>query len=117
MRILDVDQVVPAQASELSGHLIEGEEVLAAFVSATGSILFTARRILMTTREHLLEEKVETSSYPYREVRHFSITEGGSDGRGVLKIWLGGEPQPLHLRGKGGPDLRLLQRLLASLVD
>lgn len=115
MRILDVDAVQPAQAARLTPHLLECETVHAAFVSPTGSILFTDRRILMTTREHLLEERVETASWPYREVRHFSIQEGQAGGsRSALRIWLGAEPQPLHLRAAAGDQLLVLQRLLAD---
>jgi hypothetical protein len=115
MRILDVDQVAADAAASLTPHLIEGEEILAAFSSATGLILFTGRRILIVQREHLLEEKVETSSYPYRELRHFAITEGTSESsRSVLRIWLGTEPQPLHLRANLGTSLVPLQCLLAG---
>jgi hypothetical protein len=115
MRILDVDQVAPVAAAALTNHLVEAEEILAAFSSATGLILFTAWRILIAQREHLLEEKVETSSYPYRELRHFAITEGTSEGsRQVLRIWLGAEPQPLHLRANPGTSFAALQRLLAA---
>jgi hypothetical protein len=115
MRILDVEPVAAAEVGRLTPHLIEGEAVHAAFVSPTGAILFTERRILMTLREHLLEEKVETSSWPYREVRHFSIQEAGSGGgRSALRIWLGAEPQPLHLRADGGETVIALQQLLAE---
>ena len=116
MRILDVDQVSAAEASRLTPHLAEGEEVRAAFTSATGSILFTDRRIVMVVREHLLEEKTETTSYPYRELRHFSIVESGESGRAAIRIWLGAEPQPLHLRAEGGAQLHALQRLLAGML-
>lgn len=115
MRILDVDEVAPDAAASLTPHLVEGEDILAAFSSATGLILFTGRRILIAQREHLLEEKVETSSYPYRELRHFAITEGaGEASRNVLRIWLGAEQQPLHLRANPGTSLAPLQRLLAG---
>ena len=115
MRILDVDQSPPAEAARLTAHLIEGEAVHAAFVAPTGAILFTDRRILLAQREHLLEARVETSSYPYRAVRHFSIQEGEAAGsRSTVRIWLGDEPQPLHLRANPGTDLRPLQRLLAD---
>jgi Bacterial PH domain len=113
MRILDVDPAAPSEAPGLSDHLIEGEAVLAAFVSPTGTVLFTDRRILLVHREHLLDARVETSSYPYREVRHFGIMEG-ADGRSAVKIFLGEEPQPLHLRARPGTDLTALQRLLAD---
>lgn len=115
MRILDVDQAPPADAAALTGHLVSGETVHAAYVAPTGAILFTDRRILIAQREHLLEARIETSSWPYRAVRHFSIQEGeAADSRVAVRIWLGDEAQPLHLRGNSGTDLRALQRLLAD---
>lgn len=113
MRILDVEQATPADAPALTDQLIEGEEVGAAFVSPTGAVLFTDRRILLVAREHLLEERVETSSYPYREIRRFALVEGA---RGFLqlRIWIGDEDHPLHLRAQPGADLHALQRLLAA---
>lgn len=113
MRILDVDAVPNADARLYTEHLVEGEAVGALFVSTTGAIMFTDRRILILFREHLLEEKAETSSYPYREVRHFSIQEGAGS-RSNLRIWLGAENQPLHLRANPGTELHSLQRLLAD---
>jgi hypothetical protein len=58
---------------------------------------------------------VETSSYPYREVRRFALQESaGGDGFRQLRIWLGDEDHPLHLRARMGTDLHSLQRLLAE---
>ncbi|HEX8124528.1 MAG TPA: PH domain-containing protein [Allosphingosinicella sp.] len=115
MRILDVDQSPAADSARLTAHLVPGEAVHSAFVAPTGAILFTDRRILLAQREHLLEARIETSSYPYRAVRHFSIQEGESaESRSTVRIWLGDEAQPLHLRANPGTDLRPLQRLLAE---
>jgi hypothetical protein len=115
MRILDVDAARAGEAARLTGHLVEGERVFAAFVSPHGSVLCTDRRILLLQQEHLLEARVETSSWPWREVRRFSIQEGlGS--RTAIRIWLGDEAQPLHLRANEGTDLAGLQRLLADRV-
>jgi hypothetical protein len=115
MRILDVDQAPARDSAALTPHLVEGETVHAAYVAPTGAILFTDRRILIAQREHLLEARLETSSWPYRAVRHFSIQEGeAADSRAAVRIWLGEEPHPLHLRGNPGTDLRALQRLLAD---
>ena len=115
MRILDVDPSPPAEAAGLTPHLVDGETVHAAFVAPTGAVLFTDRRILLFQREHLLEARVETSSWPYRSVQHFSIQEGESEeSRSSLRIWLGNEPQPLHLRATAAGALRALQALLAE---
>lgn len=115
MRILDVDQSPAADAAALTAHLVRQETVHAAFVAPTGAVLFTDRRILLAQREHLLEARIETSSWPYRTVRHFSIQEGeAAESRTAIRIWLGDEAQPLHLRANPGTDLRPLQRLLAE---
>lgn len=117
MRILDVDQAPAAEAAALTDHLIPEEVVHFAFVAPTGAILFTDRRIVIAQREHLLEARIETSSWPYRAVRHFSIQEGeAAESRSAVRIWLGDEAQPLHLRANPGADFRPLQRLLADRV-
>jgi hypothetical protein len=113
MRILDVDAVPTAEAARYTDHLVEGERVGALFVSPTGIVMFTDRRILLLVREQLLDERAETSSYPYREIRHFSIQEG-AESRSQIRIWLGDEQHPLHLRANSGTELRALQRLLAD---
>jgi hypothetical protein len=115
MRILDVEAASSAQAADLAWHLVEGEAVHAAYASATGAVLFTDRRIVLVQREHLLEEKVEATSWPWRELRHFALQEGAA-GRATLRIWLGDEPQPLHLRAAAGTELRPLQRLLVAML-
>src|SRR3954462_13199284 len=113
MRILDVEPARAAQAQAITGHLVEGEAVIAAYVSPTGAVLFTDRRILLVQREHLLEARVETSSYPYRKARHLSTREGEA-GRSQVRIWRGAEDHPLHLRAGPGNDLGAVQRLLAE---
>jgi hypothetical protein len=113
MRILDVEPVAAREAASLTSYLTDGERIDAAFVSPTGALLLTGLRLLLVTREHLLEERVETTSWPYREIRHFAAQEI-ADGRVSLRIWLGDEPQPLHLRARPGVDLRPVQSLLAA---
>ena len=113
MRILDVDSVAPARAESYSEHLVPGEAVGCLFVSPTGTVMFTDRRILVLVREHLLDERAETTSYPYREVKRFSIQEG-EESRSQVRIWLGDEQHPLHLRANAGTELLTLQRLLAD---
>jgi hypothetical protein len=115
MRILDVDQIAPDEAQGLTEHLIEDEPIHAAFLSATGFILFTELRILIVQREHLLDERLETSSYSYRQLRHFALAEGRAEGsRSTIRIWIGAEPQPLQLRANPGTAFGGLQRLLAA---
>jgi hypothetical protein len=115
MRILDVDAVAPQEAPLLSEHLLHGEAVNTGFRSPTAAVLFTETRILLVERNSLLDEKVETSSFSYRAMRQFSFAEASGDGgRVAVKIWLGADPQPLHLRAGPGTDLRPLQQFLAG---
>ncbi|HEY7810585.1 MAG TPA: PH domain-containing protein [Allosphingosinicella sp.] len=115
MRILDVDSVPVGEATDITGHIAPGEEVHAAFRSPSAAVLFTAGRIILVERNSLLDEKVETSSFSYRAMRQFSVTEAsGGNARVAVKIWLGADPQPLHLRATSGTDLRPLQMLLAG---
>ena len=115
MRILDVDAVPSAEARSITQHLIPGEDVHIAFRSPTAAVLFTAGRILLVERNSLLDEKVETSSFSYRAMKQFSFGEANAAGtREAVKIWLGADPQPLHLRAAAGTDLRPLQQFLAG---
>jgi hypothetical protein len=116
MRIFDVDEARAEEARRLTDHLLADEIVHIAYVSTTGTIVFTDLRILIVQREHLLEERVETGSFPYRSIQHFSIQEG-AEGFSQLRIWLGEDEHPLHLRARPGADLRPLQNLLARQLD
>jgi hypothetical protein len=114
MRILDVDPVALSEASGLSDRLVPGEQVEVAFRSPTAALLFTDRRIVLVSREALLSERVETSSYSYRAIQHFSVVESSPETRGALKVWLGSDPQPLHLRANDGTDFGPLHIFLAG---
>jgi hypothetical protein len=118
MRILDVEAVAPADAPALTPHLVKGEPVHAAFRSPSAAVLFTASRILLVERNALLDEKVETSSFSYRSMRQFSLSEASAaEGRVAVKIWLGADPQPLHLRAAGSSaELAALQLFLAGML-
>ncbi|HZG07691.1 MAG TPA: PH domain-containing protein [Allosphingosinicella sp.] len=117
MRILDVEAVAPADAPALTPHLVSGEPIHAAFRSPSAAVLFTATRILLVERNALLDEKVETSSFSYRSMRQFSLSEAsGAGGRVAIKVWLGADPQPLHLRAGADAELTALQLFLAGML-
>ena len=78
MRILDVDEAAPAAARELSGHLVADEQVLAGFVSPTGFILFTDRRLIFIDKQGVTGRKISYHSVPYRSIPHFSVETAGS---------------------------------------
>ena len=115
MRIFNVDSIAPAEGLRLSDQLLPDETVAEAFQSQTATILFTDRRIVTVQLQVLLAERSETSSYSYRGIRQFSLTQGlEGESRSEIRIWLGPDPQPLHLRANSGTDLQPLHRLLAE---
>ncbi len=118
MRIFDVDAVAAAEAAGATDHLLPGETVLAAFRATTTTILFTSRRILTVQLHVLLSERLETSSFSYKAIRQFSLIQGSAgESRSEMRIWIGADAQPLHLRANSGTDLAPLQRLLAERLD
>jgi hypothetical protein len=115
MRIFNVDSVAPADRSSLSDQLLPDEMVVEAFHSQSATILFTDRRIVTVQLQVLLAERSETSSFSYRAMRQFSMVQGSPpESRSEIRIWLGPDPQPLHLRANAGTDLQPLHRLLAE---
>ena len=115
MRIMDVHEVAADERQGLTDRLLGDEQIQRAFQATNTAVLFTDRRIITIQRNTLLSEKVETTSFSYRAVRQFSVLEGmPEEGRSELKIWLGADPQPLHLRAVGATDLAPVQLLLAG---
>ena len=117
MRIFDVDSIAASERERLTDPLLPGEAIREAFRAASTTILFTDRRILTIQLHVLLSERLETSSFSYRALRQFSMLQGASsEGRSEVKIWLGADTQPLHLRANEGTDLAALHRLLAEML-
>jgi hypothetical protein len=117
MRIMDVDHIEPAGHRAVTDRLLADEEVHEAFRSTGTAIVFTDRRIITIQRNNLLTERIETTSFSYRSIRQFSVLEGTpEESRSELKIWIGAEPHPLHLRANAGTDLAPLQLLLAGKI-
>lgn len=118
MRIFDVDEIPAAEHGELGIPLLAGEAVEQAFRADGTTIIFTDRRIVTAQIQVLLTERLETTSYSYRALRHFSLTAGvAGEGRTELRIWLGQEQQPLHFRANPGADFSGLQMFLAARLD
>ena len=115
MRIFNVDHSDPAARPDIAARLLPGETVEAAFTAGSSAIFFTDRRIVTVHLQTLLAERRETTSFSYREMRHFSLLEGApGESRTELRIWIGDDPQPLHLRAGEGADLEPLHLFLAG---
>ncbi|HEX8532722.1 MAG TPA: PH domain-containing protein [Allosphingosinicella sp.] len=117
MRIFDVDSIAQSERGRLREPLLPEETIREAYRATTTTILFTDRRILTIQLHMLLSERLETSSFSYRALRQFSMLRGASnEGRSEVKIWLGADTQPLHLRANEGTDLGALHRLLGEML-
>jgi hypothetical protein len=117
MRIFDVDAIAPGDQEGLTDQLLPDEQVHLAYRAATSTILFTDRRILTVQLQVLLSERLETSSFSYRAMRQFALLEGASaETRSEIRIWIGADAHPLHLRANAGTNLTALQRLLAQML-
>ena len=115
MRIFNVDSVAAADRTGLSDQLLLNERIEEAFRSPASTILFTERRIVTIQLQVLLTERLETSSFSYRAMRQFSMVQGAPhESRSEIRIWLGADPQPLHLRANEGTDLAPLHRILGE---
>ena len=117
MRIFDVDSLDIADQESVRDQLLPDEQVLAAFKATATTILFTDRRILTMQLHMLLSERLETSSFSYRSMRQFSMLQGTSgESRSEVRIWIGSDTQPLHLRANPGTNFDPLRRLLAEML-
>jgi len=115
MRIFNVEPIATAEASGLFPQFLPGEAAEQAFRAAGTTIVFTSRRILVSHVQVLLTERLETTSFSYRHVSHFALVEGvAGESRSEVKVWLTGDPQPLHLRADDSAALLPLSRLLAE---
>jgi hypothetical protein len=115
LRTFDVAPLDPADCGDLSGHLLEGERVEAAFRGETTTILFTDRRIVTVQVQIVINERIETSTISYRAVRQFALNRPADGaGRSEFRILLESDAHPLHLRASAGTDFGPLQTLLAE---
>ena len=115
MRIFDVDSIGTGEHAGVAEHLVPDETVHLAFRAATTTIIFTDRRIVTLQLHMLLNERLEASSFSYRSMRQFSLLQGtDGESRSEMKIWIGAESNPIHLRANQGTNLSGLQQLLAG---
>jgi len=58
--------------------LIDGENVISAFVSMRDSLVFTNKRIIFVNVQGLTGKKVDYTSIPYSKIQVFSIETAGT---------------------------------------
>lgn len=68
---------VDAVRSEVSGLLVDGEEVVMAFQTIRDQLLFTNKRIISIDVQGLTGKRKSFSSMPYSKIQYFSIQTPG----------------------------------------
>ena len=103
------EKPVDKLAEDFAPLLAPGETLQRAFGLIRDLIVFTDRRLIFVNKQGLTAKKVEYLSVPYRSIVMFSLeTAGHFDLEAELKIWLSGQPAPLHHslgRNSGAQDI------------
>ncbi|GAB4426985.1 MAG: PH domain-containing protein [Anaerolineae bacterium] len=110
---VDVDKL----AEQYAPLLVDGEQIIRAFVLVRDMFIFTNKRFVVIDRQGASGNKVEYHSIPYKSITHFAVETAGSFDRDAeLKIWLSGMHSPLEYQLKKGVDVVGVQRMLAQFV-
>ena len=108
----------PARAERHLGSLLVAEERIEhAFMLGRDMLVFTDRRLLLSTRAPGNGRGVEHLSLPYRSITHFSADSADTSTPGAsLNIWLSGQAAPVRTRFGKRLDAYGVQTLLAAYV-
>ncbi len=102
---------------ELSGILLDGENIEQAYKLVRDLIVFTNRRLILTDKQGLTGTKVEYLSIPYRSIMRFAVeTAGFLDADSELRIWLSGTHEPIKREFRKGELIVEVHKLLAHYV-
>ncbi|MHB9881037.1 PH domain-containing protein [Pacificimonas sp. ICDLI1SI03] len=98
-------------------HLLQGEDVLAAFKTVRDIAFLTNFRFVLIDVQGLTGSKVEVMSIPYKSIVRFSVESAGTlDLDTDLKIWVSSYEHPFELKISRKSDPAAIQRLLAERV-
>ena len=82
---------VSAVRSDVTGLLINGEEIAAAFQTVRDQLVFTNKRIIAIDVQGLTGKRKSYGSMPYSKVQAFSVeTAGVFDLDAELEVWFSG---------------------------
>lgn len=100
---------------EFAKLMAPNETVEKAFVLVRDMIVFTNRRLIVVDRQGITGKKTEYHSILYNKITQFSIeTAGTMDMDSELRIWVGGNPQPIQKQLGRKVDVYELQAVLAT---
>ena len=114
LKQIDVNQV----RNEVSGLLIEGEEVVMAFQTIRDQLVFTNARIISIDVQGITGSRKSFSSLPYSKIQFFSIQT-----KGFLELFPDSELFLMFTSGftakfefKGNVDIGMIGRLISNYV-
>jgi hypothetical protein len=110
-------QCDPAEiAPQISGLLLEGEQILVAAKTIRDFVVFTDKRILAVNVQGMTGKKRDFTSMPYSKIQAFSVeTAGTFDLDAELELWFSGLGK-VKFEFKGRFDITYLGRLIAHHV-
>lgn len=96
--------------------LIEGEEVVQAFIGMRDKVIFTNKRAISVNVQGLTGKKIDYTSLPYSKVQAFSIeTVGVFDRDCELELWFSSLGK-VKFEFTGGYDVRLLAKIIGTFI-
>lgn len=107
---VDVDDV----RGELGPIMIDGEEIVLAFMVVRDMLVFTDLRLIIVDKQGVTGRKRMIQSIPYRAITTFSIeTAGTFDSDSEMTIWMSGQP-PLTRELSRRSNIAGIQKALAE---
>ncbi len=107
---VDVEDV----RSELAPIMIDGEQIVLAFMVVRDMLVFTDLRLIIVDKQGMTGRKRMIQSIPYRAITTFSIeTAGTFDSDSEMTIWMSGQP-PLTRELSRRSNIAGIQKALAE---
>jgi hypothetical protein len=102
---------------DISGMVVDGETITAAYQVIRDMLVFTNKRLILVDRQGLSGRRTAYVSIPYRDISRFSIETAGSfDLNAELRIWLRGDSVPVVQPFTAGDNIGKVHRMLAQCV-
>ncbi|MEF2918851.1 MAG: PH domain-containing protein [Acutalibacteraceae bacterium] len=103
-------------AKNVDPLLVNGESVVATYISIRDGVVFTNRRIIAINVQGISGKKKDITSLPYNKIQAFSVeTAGIMDLDGELEIWFSGLGK-VRFEFSNCTDISEICRLISSYV-
>ncbi len=96
--------------------LVDGENIVASFVSMRDRVVFTNKRIISVNVQGLTGAKVDYTSIPYNKIQLFSVeTAGTIDLDSELDLWLSSIGR-IRFELTGSTDIQKVAKVIGEYV-